>query len=200
MKLNLLLISLFLGSLGIQAQETASPEELIWHNGTYLKQDSTPFHGSLKESYANGNLKMAVNVTHGKANGTLKLFFPNRQSKMLVGYDNGQPLGGFSEYFFNGELKFQCTIKGPATGGGSQAELIRYAYYQDSLYVNKTKVFGRIHFFNNSKLTSLFNEQLAPHTIAGYIVTDRNGRSKGVFLEDSRKVNGPPNRTHWDGE
>ncbi len=187
MRLFKILTLMLLPMLSI-AQGARSFESVLFANGKILDLSTGMlFSGRLEEKYGNGKLKAVALVQNGKLQGSAKLFYPTGQTHFILTYQDGELSGMLTEYFANGEMKFQAEIGKQSRYGGNDTKGFLYCYYDGDQYKNKYRNKGRLELITGNGLSPFYNHYLAPNLIEGYRVTENKMANYGLFIEDSRE-------------
>ncbi len=175
---------------GVEAQEEESPYEVaIFTKDKILdRRSGALFQGRLVEKYPDGKVKWISLVKAGKLDGPSKKFYPTGQTHMILQYEAGELTGVFTEYFLNGELKFQAEVGKQSGCGGNDLKGFLFCYYHNDVYKNKYKNGGRIQLFTGNGLAPFENAFLPPNQIDGYRIMVNKIARNGMFIEDSRDI------------
>ncbi|TXC77050.1 toxin-antitoxin system YwqK family antitoxin [Luteibaculum oceani] len=188
-KLSLVVALVSMGFANGYAQGALAYDQVMFAKDKILDlRTGLPYSGRLEEKYSNGKLKWVSLVKDGKLIGSTKGFYPSGQTHFILTYEDGDLTGVFTEYFSNGELKFQGDISRQSRYGGNDMRGFLYCYYDGDRYKNKYKGKGRIQLMTANGLSPFFNGHMSPNLIEGYRVFENKMVNYGMFIEDSREI------------
>lgn len=129
-------------------------------NLVYEVNATSPFTGTVKEQYVNGQVKLKSTYKKGEKNGTHVEYYENGELKFNAKYKSGQLEGKYEEYFPNQILKKSGEL---VKGTGSEfhynknSELYRTISYENHIVTynyhklsNKTKIQQTIRIISNA--------------------------------------------------